>query len=700
MPSADLAHLEKFLRSIFVDEFVDGVTSSPPKIDLNGVVQCRTENYIPGVFLDIPKLVPPDSCLLVTASRSDSHETHDDFKTDLEQNLALLKPGGVLFTDGIIASFSRVLRLAEVQEVEKRHPDMKFEVVVHAEDHGILGLFVQRSHPNGYLNDSEKRVTFRDTATFESIEDVLARPDVKVLDPLRRKIEDFTDRLDRFRRLHRRIEAKAKEEFLARGKAALLKLASKKQRTGFSDSDEHRPSVDLSEAVVARIIIGEDATVEKLENLILDMTRIPHGFQGICSAEEEETVIQEIVRILERYLSDHAKTLRLVPKSGLIVVPGTLEGYQPGIHTVKRVGVEASEINHHCEIGKSQILKRNFSNNREFVSPEEIFLLRKKQKLLRRGLMPLVRRREGIERPIVFIDFVDCVTNRILKEKLRDLLGEDLFHQLVFRIPINFASKNFKEEKKVSREQVLDSIKEAKEKGGIVVAGGSWYDADDPYGTFHKKNICKPLFTTMMAQRSRLRILGICFSHQTMADVLGEKLFEGRIVTQPGMLEMGAVPTKITVKQHPLFFGIHSRHVTLAQTHSGHVIIPQAMKERPMKGLHVLAYSELTKLPVMVVQEDPESTASNRGRFVGMQFHPEVDVINPKEGGRSNDFRRIFEQIRGKGFEPSLREDFGDDVMDLVSRNLDEVEGRLRGNAGPHLLVNALLYLLNSLEHS
>ena len=137
------------LQEIFTDAFATEITEHEQyedpeyrkkgvRIDLNrsGPVM-HFRQFIPGRFTSTLSQVPSESCLLISASRADSHEPSTplkgftgltinledapgEFEEDVGLTLNLLAPGGVYLTDGHRQSFTRIDRFEEIMRAVKR----------------------------------------------------------------------------------------------------------------------------------------------------------------------------------------------------------------------------------------------------------------------------------------------------------------------------------------------------------------------------------------------------------------------------------------------------------------------------------------------------------------------------------------------------------------------------------------------------
>ncbi len=198
------------LRKIFIEEFLKGVeTPASLAPDLNEYVSVHTQNIVLDRFENLSNdngrkgPFPSQSLSLITAVRSDSHENDEEFARDIESNLDLLKPGGVLLTDGIRASYSRVYRFDQVKEIiDRKNGEYKAEIVMDKYTGEPISLFIQRRSDAGYLTDEDKVDCFDERAIFESLDEARQRPHVQILNTIRKNIMDVFGHMEVFRELH------------------------------------------------------------------------------------------------------------------------------------------------------------------------------------------------------------------------------------------------------------------------------------------------------------------------------------------------------------------------------------------------------------------------------------------------------------------------------------------------------------------
>src|SRR3989344_3323061 len=209
------------LQEIFTDEFATEITEHEQyedpeyrkkgvRIDLNraGPVM-HFRQFIPGRFTSTLGQVPPESCLLISASRADSHEPSTplkgftgltinleeapgEFEEDVGFTLDLLAPGGVYLTDGHRQSFTRIDRFEEIMRAVKGRDDFRVTLVVDRATHVPRSVLVQRKHPErGYRSESDLAMPFNEEeVSFVPCDHMMRRrPDLFVERVIRRQID-------------------------------------------------------------------------------------------------------------------------------------------------------------------------------------------------------------------------------------------------------------------------------------------------------------------------------------------------------------------------------------------------------------------------------------------------------------------------------------------------------------------------------
>jgi hypothetical protein len=175
---------EDILRFVFNDDFVESVIyygevsdginyfenntgrAERSIIDLNQldsdvVLNCPT-GFMKGYFSEMPDMMlDPQSgerqeFNYITSVKGDSQQDNESFRRDIEGNLLLLAPGGLLQIDGIVESLTRIIRLDIIESILDELGD-GYKAWVLFSGNRPVQLTVQRAHPNGYLSDIEMR---------------------------------------------------------------------------------------------------------------------------------------------------------------------------------------------------------------------------------------------------------------------------------------------------------------------------------------------------------------------------------------------------------------------------------------------------------------------------------------------------------------------------------------------------------------
>jgi len=664
--------MHSVLERIFTDSFAEGVmeqTAEKPNLNLYPSVYFN--NIIIDSFENIPKRFSPRAqksppLFLMTASRSDSHESDEDFQKDIEANLKLLKPGGCLLTDGIRASYSRVYRFQEIQDFIQGNPEYKAEVFIKQSDmhdkndEPKVQLFIQRAHPDGFLTDEEKRGFLADGVSVISLENALKHPHLRILNAGRRELMRRTaNKIDYFKILQRTVSESAAEA-LSDKAAYFLDMEELGKKGPFLIQYQHKYNYphEIFDDILMRIQTGQ---IELPEEAI-------------------EDIIDEVKKNVEGYLRqarivDDPKTEFLNPEQGYLYT-------YPSIET----GISDWHRHHVCY----KISSDELPSNEVFTTPEMQGSFEAKRQRLLREIKRL--KKAGIEYPIKFFGFEDCVTNRLLEEKLRAILGNDFYEDYVCEISIRFESQSALAANVFTVPRVTAIVPYMAQQGGIIVGGGSWHDSyvEEDY----RKLVGDKLLNEVFKPSSRLRMMNICFSAQIMADSMGRKFYGEKLKTFAGMFEIGPTPVDILPrgKRHPWFAGFPER-ISVATTHSGHVyhdMLKRDYRALPTsQQLMILAESNLTGLPL--------AWETCHGRMLGTLIHPEIDLVN--HGAVADDVHRVQEQVQTHS--ASIKRRFGitpDHILHNWRQVIDKKgKPRVNANVGNYILVNGLLNLAESI---
>ncbi|MDP3976085.1 MAG: hypothetical protein Q8P95_04155, partial [bacterium] len=366
-----------------------------PVIDLHALVPLEVgAHFIPGDFLMIPGLIPDDSVHLATADKSDTHLRAWPFEQHIRNLLSKLAPGGYICTMGLVGSYDRLPRVFEMRRLEEVFsPEYLFEVELNPESREITRIHIQRSHHKGFLNDAEKSEAFGDTAKFDTLGRITARPDVFVLNHVIRRIDRLAEEdQDVFNQLNDHLR-----DMLRR---LALDLGMQKVRSwypGIADGD------------IAETMAAGDVHFD-LETWIVRQIQTPVTEEGTLF---ERMDFDELIRLLEETLYEQAERLgldvaedrrfggrRVRGSSGRIVVPGRLETFQSEqLNTVPRIDLPVSRWNRFCHLDP----RNKLPGNEELLTGEARERLQEKIQELRIKLVKL-RRQLGGKEPLTLVD--------------------------------------------------------------------------------------------------------------------------------------------------------------------------------------------------------------------------------------------------------------------------------------------------------
>lgn len=218
------------LRHIFTDQFVDAVDAAAVRyaspmyyralpddaIDANDHAAVAPRNFLPSFFTHMSAALGANAAstaLLITSVRSDSHEPGPVWQCDVEQNLALLQPGGVLITDGHRESYSRIYRTLPAlpagyrawwtMDRDSGHP---------------LSFVVQRQHPTEpYLDEHyalRERLLAGDAVLADPDAVLGLRPDLCIANNVRMEVGQILTSRQEFIGLQQFIEDEVRQRLL------------------------------------------------------------------------------------------------------------------------------------------------------------------------------------------------------------------------------------------------------------------------------------------------------------------------------------------------------------------------------------------------------------------------------------------------------------------------------------------------------
>lgn len=665
-------------------------------VDLNTHSQFFVHGVISANFTDMAKIFPKDFACAFRASRSDSHEENEEFARDIEDSLPLLRPGGVINTEGLRHSFTRIRRFSEIAAIFERRPELREEyqaqVEMDSETGEVIELFIQRKGPEGYFSDEDKKAEYRDSAVFVTLESVMANPYWQIIDETRRKIYQLADGNELvFKQINDQLEKRLDDLFVQK--------AMKRWMEMYNIDPSSEDALDQ-----LRMLMRFPFT-EALRTVALASIRGSDVDARMVTREDVASIRTDFADIVSKILMSDRVQVKLPAVEGV-----GLEAYgKDEIHVFARRDSPESPINRHFHRPATEL-----PDNKEFRSTAVRKALESKNSALSSTLADL--RGDLGHPPILFIKFTDCDVGELMEEKLRALFGDN-FRRFVEVLPVAFTNDPDDRENGllIGGDPAIFArkLRRYARKGGIVLGVGSWFDSYDQHGRFMKHRLRfrhvaddedgeedVDLWTALKTPGSRVRGLGICMTDQLWSDLLGEDFCDGEIVNMPGALEFG--PTGVSVlpgqEGHPLFRDCPSR-MTLAMTHSGHVHVPGKFLKHPDRSrafYRPLAVSELTGLPV---------AAQGPNGMILLQPHPEMDLVMEREPGRvSEDVVKVMAQV--EQFKGPLKQKFHLPRMEPIRQNWRLAAEKRPGsssqmvvaNAGDHLIVNALTFLADDLR--
>lgn len=643
----------------------------PLQSDLNRHIDFHFHGMVLGDFIEMDDKFPEGMFLYIDASRSDSHETNDEFKKDIHRSLKLLAPGGVLLTEGIVASHDRTPRFQEIWEIFDDNPALKrqfnVEVVLDEDTNHPKAIMIQKRHENGYLDENDKRQVFDSNVHFASLEEVMDIEYWRIISRTRRKILKAVDyNRDIFIKLNDRLEHVLGDMFF---EAALPNWY---KQNHIDDLDRNKLN-----ALRATLACG---SIQEVRKMVLACVKSPDSELRLINSADVDRITSEFNLLVSDAITQQ-KAIPFHPFHG-----ASLETLDPAhVHVIPRLGVPSSKHNQHNRLEAADI-----PNNKSLDSQKSKTNLDKKILQLKGTLGDLER--DLGHKPILLMQFPDCVVGQLMKETLLRLLGPDDFKKYVEVVEVHFDSEPEREDLLIRNQvNVKRKISKYCKKGGILLGVGSWVNTDDKFGKFFKHHIGDDIFKAVLEEESKLRVFGVCFFEQIMADLIGKHFYEGRLATVPGSLEMGPVGVE-RYAEHPLFKDC-PKQMAVAMTHGSHVNFPSSVLGHVKRDKIVpLASSTATKLPV--------AYEALNGKVIGVQFHPDIRLVDDN-GDLSPDVSVVMEDVESN-ISP-LQDVFGLPNSDTIwnnwrlAANSDGKPG-VKGNCGEHVIVNALEHLGNDLR--
>ena len=338
---------------------------------------------------------------------------------------------------------------------------------------------------------------------------------------------------------------------------------------------------------------------------------------------------------------------------------------------------------------RSDLKRSHLPNNQEHQGPEaENRMLLKIHRI--RNFVRAIVSETGGKKAILLLLIRHCKTNDILESKMRWLLGPELFEQAVRVTPVEFTGTSEQPDIDGLDEIEESTLQHIRDRNTLVIGTGSLQDPFDGHGVLYKERIGKPLFEASLDGSGSFHQLGICFHQQVMGDLAGELLFDRKIQTVPGPLEMGLVPITRTKRadNHPLFDGCGPR-TTVAMAHGSHLSGNVDAFEASLK---ILAHSDVSGLPAIWQLEET---------MTGVQPHLEIDFSRAEstfdisdEILVSSDVKQILEETRSRS--ALLQSVYRHFSMERLERNFDAVNTHVSGHA-MEILINALEYHLSQI---
>jgi len=678
-----------------------------------------------------------------------------DFEKDIALSIENLAPGGVHLTDGHRQSFTRIDRFEEIMRVAGARSDVLVRLIMDSKTHEPRSVFIQKQHPSGYLPDEDIGSFLEEDGCYiTSLEKVMRlRPDLFLHRVMRRQIDDlaggstqaFKDCQQHIgediQRCLRRIATGKLARYMDLVDFSLLELTRErvyKTLTGSGLSDEmHGIHVgmplqntgdnadieattgfyDLRDVLLQRCGVEKEAPREVHHlyerELFRTLAARAHGLvmaQQITDTPLEEGHLEE----WKQYAFLEAKNVglggemiissadinaavtrvaedlreRIQPLLGkdedVTIGRGGLELFDAGkIHLAPKRNVPfESLINAHIALPIGAL-----PTNVEFNKPDMQQLLNGKAEQIRSILL---RMKEGTgQAPIKLILFQDCGVNTCLGAALGKLLGNDVYQECVSCLNIFFneekgigpLGRDFENNGKRRMEEYCRS-------GSLFVVGGSWFNPDDDFGKFFREHYGVLIDGAIAPSNARSRALFICFGYQTQANVIGQKHRDRlpNLEAGPGALEFCPIPVLQEVTRHPVFQDCPST-VTLMTTHG-----------RLVKGLHDIPQGmESIIRPIARSRLSGLSTMSEfyQGRGYGIQPHPEVNIVRPDTDTKSvSDREAIMHEV--EKYRKFLVDIYGI-KPECLDRMWREAEQHVQGNAGLHILANAILDLLKGM---
>lgn len=664
----------KFFQNVFVSNVIDWNKPIKDRLDLNTQSEMYLENFQQWYFTDIPKLIKHKP-LLITATRSDSHETDEQFEQDIANNIDLLQPGWCLLTDWVKESFSRINRYDVIKRIlDKKNNEFKADVIVNSNNNEPLSILIQRKHKEKwYLTDEDKNKIFWNNIIFETVNDVASRPYIHVINNIRRKILSLTNdwkNIDIFNKLQWNVKNsieiiltefwinKLKKQLwidyieerfneiweIFKNNNVLFDLVKtnikniERNDFWFLNSVKSDKNSDIIDKLKIALIFPEIVDSIKYNQNSLDILKILEERFPECNGDIKWHIrqmirmnwetrlldkedLKKIEELLELSLENEVQNHVLATRDK---IKGTLDVIRPDeINVFTRLDVPISSVNRRW----NKIKISDLPDNNEFTTSNFVSYINSKKKNLLSKLETL--KRSLWIKPICIISYTDCLINEKLIEKIKIILWEELFEKYVNIVPIDYSTSEW-EDLIIQLAKTKKVLNDYKKRWWIIIGSWGHTDSYDKYWEYYKDNIGEDLLSAVEEENSKLRVFNINLSYQIWADMIWKKHNNWKIYTKPWMLEVW--PTPILIWKHEIFDKFPD-NFTVSMFHSWHFYdrrvwrgnISSKHEKRTSNRewqLRYIAQDNLTWLPVAY-----SSWNFNWfDRIIGFQWQPEIDL--------------------------------------------------------------------------
>ncbi|MBI5415127.1 hypothetical protein HZA38_06485 [Candidatus Peregrinibacteria bacterium] len=699
------------LRTVFTEKFIAGVQNyqeyqnpgyrkkfkeyslSLPNLNRSTVMSLI--GFVPSVFSKIGRHISPkDNVGFCIGRKSGTHQSRDELKKTIRAELKILGTGALYGNDEFQESYSRDYRLDVFLDVfkeviesdESLRKAFKVEVILDAETHGRKSVLIQRrgrKKGKPFFTNAHKDMIFSGVY-FDSIENVMSRPEFFIVSTLRREILEAAQpgmEHEAFRGVHKRIREGMEHE--------LLQVAASYEERNGKGSIERLMSPEIVNVYRS---LQEFGNQSEQGRILLNFMKGPQA-GNVLNHGESIDILKRMRRTVNDILRSTRKVKRLLNVDAEPRTP--LQGVQfyPTIP---------------AEITFSRPQRRDYDRPHKVIPPvqlpthEDLFSregeFQERSQRLTKAFLRLshkgigVGKRRSSRQPLLLIDLTTCITNIFLRERLREIFGTE-FGSIVFDAKTDFRemSQTTEPEKIIRHVQGIRlSIENLLQNGGLLVSGGGSEDADDRNAEAMGKLLQRPL-ENMAEGNSNVRAFGICLGEQIICKTVGEMMNinlgtkthqKPPIEVVQGGLEFGPVPIRVdnASHSHHIFHDL-PRILTLASTHSSHVVDHRdgGVFDDTQRIIRWLATSQLSGMPVIA--------EIFNGKGIVMQPHPEISLAPGKD-----DVSRLFAQLEERGVGNIWQERFGIGISG-PRKNYDLIRQSERGDAGKWLLLQTLEHL-------